>query len=87
MFDIGMIYEIQVTAIIGEHRTVKPASLRPGQTDMPIVAVNRFYCSVDGDGSYLGEVINEILIVSDTRQAEYGSDGLFRVVQPERTEP
>lgn len=87
MFDIGTIYEIQVTAIIGEHRTVKPASLRPGQTDMPIVAVNRFYCGVAGDGSYPGEVINEILTVGDIRQAEYRADGIFHVVQHERTEP
>lgn len=85
MFDIGTIYEIQVTAIIGEHRTVKPASLRPGQTDMPIVAVNRFYCSVDGDGSYPGEATNEILTVGDIRQAEYRADGIFHVVQPDYT--
>ena len=85
MFDVGAIYEIQVTAIIGEHRTVKSESLRPGRTDIPVVAVNRFYCSVDSDRSYPGEVINEVLTVGDVRQAKYGADGIFHVVQPDYT--
>ena len=84
MFEIGATYEIRVTAIIGEHRAVKPALLRPGQTGMPVVATNRFYCSVDGNGSYPAEIINEILRVGDVTKAEYRADGFFHVLQYER---
>ena len=83
MPEIGSTYEIVVTKIIDEHRAVTAEWVGPGQTDMPIVATNKFYCSVDGAGRYLGEVVNEILHVGDIRQAEYRIDGIFHVLQHE----
>ncbi len=81
MFEVVSTHEILVTAIIGEHQAVKPAWLRPGQTNMPVVATNRFRCSVSGEGQYLGEVINEVLEEGDVRQAEYRADGFFHVLR------
>ena len=83
MFEVDSTHEILVTAIIGEHQAVKPAWLRPGQTDMPVVATNRFRCSANGNDQYLGEVINEVLVVGNVRQAEYRADGYFHVLPEE----
>ncbi len=83
MFEVDSTHEILVTAIIGEHQAVKPAWLRPGQTNMPVAATIRFRCNVNGKGQYLGQVINEVLEEGDVREAEYGADGLFHVLRDE----
>ena len=83
MFEVDSTYEILVTALIGEHRAVEMEWLQPVQTDMLVVPTNRFYCSINGEGQYLGEVENEVLAVDDVRRAEYGADGLFHVLRDE----
>ena len=84
MPEIGSTYEIVVTKIIGEHRVVTTEDLSFRQRDIPTIASNEFYCSVDGAGRYLGKVVNEILHVGDIRQAKYKDDGIFHVLQHER---
>ena len=80
MFEIGQIYEICVTKLIGEQRRVEPKFITPGQTDMPTIGRNQFYCSVDGEGQYVGEVVNEILEIGEVRRAEYRDDGMLHVL-------
>ena len=87
MLTIGQIYEIRVTKLIGEQHRAEPEFITPGQTDVPTIGVNRFYCSIDGEGQYVGEVLNEILKVGDVRRAEYRDDGTLHVVRDESLTP
>lgn len=83
MPEIDQTYEIRVTKLIGEQRRVEPEFITAGQTDVPPIGVNHFYCSIDGEGQYVGEVLNEILEVGDVRRAEYRYDGILHVVRDE----
>ena len=87
MLTIGQIYEVCVTKLIGEQRRAEPKFIAPGQTDMPTIGVNRFHCSIDGEGQYVGEVLNEILEVGDVRRAEYRYDTILHVVRDELLPP
>ena len=80
MLEIGQIYEVCVTKLIGEQCRVEPKFITPGQTDVPTIGRNQFYCSVDGEGQYVGEVVNEILEIGEVRRAEYRDDGILHVV-------
>ena len=83
MLEIGQIYEVCVTKLIGEQHRAEPEFITPRQTDVPTIGVNRFYCSIDGEGQYVGEVVNEILEVGDIRRAEYRYDRILHVVRDE----
>ena len=80
MLEIGQIYEICVTKLIDEQHRAEPKFITPGQTDVPTTGRNQFYCSIDGEGQYVGEVLNEILEIGDVRRAEYRDDGILHVV-------
>ena len=72
-----------MTKIITKHPAVEPAWLRDGDTEVSVFRPNSINCSVNGEGQYRGEVINEVLEEGDVRQAEYGADGLFHVLRDE----
>ena len=76
-----------MTKLIGKQHRAEPKFITPGQTDVPTIGVNRFYCSIDGEGQYSGEVLNEILEVGDVRRAEYRDDGILHVVRDESPQP
>ena len=87
MLEIGQICEVCVTKLIGEQRRVEPKLITPGQTEVPRVGGNRFYCSIDGEGQYIGEVVNEILEIGEVRRAEYRYDKSLLVVRDESLPP
>ena len=87
MLKIDQIYEVCVTKLIDEHHRAEPGFITPVQTDVPTIGRNQFYCSIDGEGQYVGEVLNEILEVGDIRRAKYRGDGILYVVRDESLTP